>query len=312
MARTLREYTALQGTGFSFDEATRTLDNVAICGLKSRNGYAYAEKALREAAPLYADVPVFLNHGNGRTPTDRDARDLAGKIVGTPTFDGERLRGRIEILETDAGRILASLVKSAAPRVGLSHVVSATMPRGKKLVESIQQVVSVDAVAFPATVDGFSEQDHGDGQMDYAEANFSGLKAARPDLIAEAVRESGLESKLAESAREMEAMRAKLDAFETRDRLAARRTGIVESAKAAGLDPADQVVFPESLMQSLMDCADDAVRQARVADHAKLVKSLKESATAPAAPPVNGTRKAPEEKPWSPETHFAERFAVVR
>ena len=142
--------------------------------------------------------------------------------------------------------------------------------------------------------------------MDYAQVTFGALKAARPELLEEAVRESGLSARLAEKESELAEMRAKLDAFETRDRLAQRRSAIAEQAKAAGLDVSDAVTFPESLVASLMDVADDEARSRRIADHAALVKVLKEQATEQT--PVPPARKAPADDTWSP-AKFYEQFA---
>lgn len=308
MQTTIRECTAFsEAAGFAFNADERLLENVAICGRQSKNGYEYSEAALRGAAEMYAGRPVFLNHKAGGNPKDRDIRDVAGRIEGPAVFDGERLRGRIRLLETDAGRTLASLASAGMAGVGLSHVVMADMDRRAKRIDAIREVVSVDAVVFPATTVGFSEQDRGEQDMELGAVTYSELKAARPELLEEAVRESGLATKLAEKDSELAAMRAKLDAFETRDRLAQRRIQIGEQAKAAGLDASDAVVFPESLVASLMDVADDADRARRIADHAALVKTLKEQAAA--VLPSSPSRIATPPEEWSPARFFESQFA---
>ena len=135
---TLRERIAFnESAGFAFNADERTLENVAICGRKSKNGYEYSEAALKEAASMYDGRPVFLNHTAGANPKDRDIRDVAGRIEGPAVYDGERLRGRIRLLETDAGRTLASLAAAGMDVVtGVQPRVSVLLPPVLKIRES--------------------------------------------------------------------------------------------------------------------------------------------------------------------------------
>lgn len=137
--------------GLSIDQAARVVRNVALTGAKSRNGYCYSEQALRGALPLYENKPVFLDHASGtRRPHERSTRDLAGSIVNV-RFEENRIRGDIQALETDAGQTLLALAASDSPAVGMSHVVLAQRTADRASVERIHDVVSVDAVVFPAT-----------------------------------------------------------------------------------------------------------------------------------------------------------------
>ena len=149
----------------SVDAAARTVRGVALCGAVSRNGYAYPEPVLRAAAPLYEGVPVFLDHAPGgppggpvgRRPAERgrSARDYVGS-VSAARFEEGRLRGDVAALDTEAGRIFLALAAGdadgAAPQVGMSHVVLAERTPDGSEVTAIREVLSVDAVAFPATV----------------------------------------------------------------------------------------------------------------------------------------------------------------
>lgn len=134
------------------DREERVVANIALTGLESRNGYRYSEAALREALPLYADKPVFLDHAvNVGRPYDRSARDLVGAVV-NPRFENGRVRGDVRVLDTEAGRTFLALAEGANPAVGMSQVVLAERSADKTVVEKIHEVVSVDAVVFPATV----------------------------------------------------------------------------------------------------------------------------------------------------------------
>jgi len=140
------------------DEGRRLVRNIALSGLQSVNGYRYSEQALREAAPLYKNKPVFLDHArNTARPFERSTRDLVGSVV-NPRFENGRLRGDIQTLDTEAGRTFIALAESKNPAVGMSHVVLARRNADGNIVEKIEQVVSVDAVMFPATSSTFHEQ----------------------------------------------------------------------------------------------------------------------------------------------------------
>lgn len=140
------------------DRQQRLVRNIALAGLDSRNGYRYAEPALRQAVPLYDGKPVFLDHAvHLLRPQDRSTRDLVGSII-HPRFEQGRVRGDIQTLDTEAGRTFLALAASDTPAVGMSHVVLARRNRDGTLVEQIDEVISVDAVVFPATTANFREQ----------------------------------------------------------------------------------------------------------------------------------------------------------
>lgn len=154
---TLVEHVADWHSHLEIDRANRVVRNVALTGGRSRNGYQYTEQALREAAPLYERRPVFLDHAANRSrPQERSTRDLAGSIV-NPRFESGRIRGDIRLLDTDSGRTFLALAESNAPGVGMSHVVLAERAGEDGAVSRIHEVISVDAVVFPATTSTFRE-----------------------------------------------------------------------------------------------------------------------------------------------------------
>ncbi|MEX0714940.1 MAG: hypothetical protein WD066_00055 [Planctomycetaceae bacterium] len=144
--------------GLAIDRDARMIRNIALAGLASKNGYRYAAEALRNAVALYENKPVFLDHAaNARRPFERSTRDLVGSIVAARFADG-RIRGDIRVVDTEAGRTFLALAETSAPAVGMSHVVLAEKNADGSVVERIIEVVSVDAVAFPATTASLSEQ----------------------------------------------------------------------------------------------------------------------------------------------------------
>ena len=142
------------------DETARLIRNVALAGLVSRNGYRYSEQALRTAVSLYAGKPVFLDHAaNLARPFKRSTRDLVGSIV-EPRFAEGRIRGDIQVVDTEAGRTFLALASANAPGVGMSHIVLVRKNSQGDVVEQIQNVVSVDAVVFPVTTTSLRENQH--------------------------------------------------------------------------------------------------------------------------------------------------------
>jgi len=138
-------------------ELMQVLD-VALAGSQSRNGYEYTQEALQEAIPLYENRPVFLDHAeNASRPHERSTRDLVGSIMNV-RFEQGRIRGDIQVLETDSGRTFLALAEKKTEFVGMSHVVLARRNAEKTKVEKIEEVISVDAVVYPATTSTFQEQ----------------------------------------------------------------------------------------------------------------------------------------------------------
>lgn len=282
----------------TFDEAASTLRNVVLAGLESKNGYRYAESAFRNALKLYEGRPVFLDHGAKASPFDRSIRDLAGNIVSARFEDG-RLRGDIRLVESDAGKTLGTLAKAQLRDVGMSHVVDGRKSRDGKVIESIEEVVSVDAVVFPATTKSFAEQrgeermaDNENKLVEKLEEQVASLRKSEIDLtqkLAESdkTRKEAVEklatAETAQAAlvKERDELKAKVDEFETRQKLAERRDAIGKSLEKAGLDAKDKTVVSESFLADLMALDDDKAREARIKDRKELVTAAAKGAVKP-------------------------------
>jgi len=171
------------GEGMTCDSAERVVRNVALVGTESRNGYRYSEAALIAGVGLYEGKPVFLDHArNTARPHDRSARDLVGTIVNA-RFEEGRIRGDVAVLGTEAGTTFLALAESGSGAVGMSHVV--IVERGADgVVTALVDVVSVDAVAFPATNATFAEQHAGSAEENPWESAWEQLTAERDRLAA--------------------------------------------------------------------------------------------------------------------------------
>lgn len=141
----------------SVDQESRTVSNVAFAGPKSLNGYEYTTDSFVEAinSGKYDGRPVFLDHDREQ-PSGRSVRDLIGTTKNA-RLDAGRVRGDIEVLDTESGRTFLALTETKS-NVGMSHVVSAKRSEDGTRIDHIERVVSVDAVVFPATTTSLSEQ----------------------------------------------------------------------------------------------------------------------------------------------------------
>ena len=144
-------------TQLTIDHDTGIVHNVALAGRHSRNGYQYTEEALKKAVEIYNGKPVFLDHSaKPSAPRLRSTRDFVGTIVNS-RYSDNRIRSDIQTLKTEAGRTFLSLAESKSSTLGMSHVVLAERSDNGLQVEKIHDVISVDAVVFPATAATFQE-----------------------------------------------------------------------------------------------------------------------------------------------------------
>lgn len=105
---------------------------------------------------MYKDRPVYLDH-DVDNPQSRSVRDLAATIESVAIKNGKPY-GVLRTANTEAGRTLLELVKFAPAECGLSHSAMCTPSRNdENIIESVDEVISVDAVMSPATVGNFSE-----------------------------------------------------------------------------------------------------------------------------------------------------------
>ena len=177
------------------------VNNVSLLGQVSKNGYSYAKTAMREAVSLYEGVQAFINHPsvNEIKQNRRDVRNLAGKFVNA-RFDevNTRVKGDFVGLPNENGKLFVDIAESMPKIAGTSQNASGrfALIDGKKVVESITKVYSVDLVANPATNNGlFETENHKENTImeDYNLIKLDELKIRRKDLH-EAILNEGIES----------------------------------------------------------------------------------------------------------------------
>jgi hypothetical protein len=154
----LQEYCDSRGATLAVDP-TGVIRGVRLVGLHSRNGREYPRSTLQRAAALYEGAKVNVNHPVGNPTGPRDYRDRLG-LIRNVTVDSGGLKGDFHFNPKHAlAEQLIWDAQRAPENVGFSHNVEAKVVNrdGKRIVEEITRVQSVDLVADPATTRGLFE-----------------------------------------------------------------------------------------------------------------------------------------------------------
>lgn len=253
--------------GLRVDRAGRLVRNVALTGCESRNGYRYSESALREAVGLYDRKPVFLDHAEDRSrPLERSTRDLVGTVV-EPRFEEGRIRADVQVLDTESGRTFLALVEGETPGIGMSQVVLARRSTDGKVIEQIEDVVSVDAVINPATTRTFRESAEGTAD---AKSGASGLDCEAEESDASKWRQevASLREQVTELAAERDELRESLRARDDRQ-VEERREQRLEGLLAQSTLPGWAVT--ETFRRMLRKAGDEAACRELIRERADLV-----------------------------------------
>lgn len=190
MADMLQEYCDSRGASMRVDAQTGVIHGVKVLGLESRNGRTYLPEALAQAASLYEEAKVNVNHPKGNPAGPRDYQDRIGTIRGIVMRPGEGLFGDFHFNPKHAlAEQLIWDAEHAPENVGFSHNVEGrTSRRGERVVvEAITRVQSVDLVADPATTRGLFES------AETTKPTLDDLKRDYPELFESVGREQATE-----------------------------------------------------------------------------------------------------------------------
>ena len=186
------------------DKAAGVIHDVRIIGTKSRNRRTYTHDALQTAVGKYEGVHVNVNHPkSSELNEDRQFDDWAGVLRNVAYRDGA-LYGDLHLRR--ASRWFDQIVEAATEfpnSFGLSHVADgdSRFDRGEEIVESIDNVFSVDIVLAPATNKGLFESfdwEHGDAgasvglgdcgdKISEVVAKMAELAATQPGVVPESL-----------------------------------------------------------------------------------------------------------------------------
>ena len=155
----LLEFFDLSSPQRKIDKENGVVSGVKILGVKSRNNRVYPIETLRDAAPLYENAKVNVNHPDGSPNESRKYQDRVGSIKNV-TLQENGLYGDFHFNPKHplAEQMLWDAEK-APENFGFSHNVEAVvrLENGAQVVDKIVRVRSVDLVADPATTSGLFE-----------------------------------------------------------------------------------------------------------------------------------------------------------
>ncbi|MGD0899220.1 MAG: hypothetical protein ABR915_15395 [Thermoguttaceae bacterium] len=268
MTETLQEFCDCRGLSIGADRTAGVIRGVKILGLESRNGRTYLPEALAQAASLYENAKVNVNHPKPSPGAPRDYQDRIGVIRNvTPQGDGlfadfhfNPKHGLAEQLLWDA--------EHAPENVGFSHNVEArTARRGDRVVvEAITRVQSVDLVADPATTRGLFE----------SSAAPAAAAADRPQPADGPLLETLRQQHAAEVRRlEAEVQRLSLlEAAHQKHDIVRRILREFQFPEPDASDPLGRAVTSRRFVESLLAAPDEAAMRALVEERAALVRAL--------------------------------------
>jgi len=272
----IQEYVDSRGVTLRVDRDGGVLRGVKLIGLSSRNGRRYRESALNEAAHLYEEVKVNVNHPKDGPAAPRDYQDRLGVIRGVEMRSGEGLFGDLHFNPKHSlAEQLAWDAENNPSNVGFSHNVLAKLSREKEttIVEEITQVRSVDLVADPAATRGLfeCEEELADRsiarQPSWKALTLESLAHHRPDLHQQ------MESE------EVQRLQTQLDEAQVKEQMLLRRQKIVQLLNRHGLpmpqgihDAANRIVS-SAFLEALMNAADDEQLESLVVERAELIRS---------------------------------------
>jgi hypothetical protein len=299
MTDMLQEYCDSRGASMRVDGPAGVIHGVKVLGLESRNGRTYLPEALAQAARLYEEAKVNVNHPKGNPAAPRDYQDRIGTIRGVVMRPGEGLFGDFHFNPKHAlAEQLLWDAEHAPENVGFSHNVEArTSRRGDRVVvEAITRVQSVDLVADPATTRGLFESTAGNdaaspsvegdspifadtqsGTVPAKLRSLDDLKRDYPELFEEIGREHAAE--LGRLQKEVERLTEAETAHQKRD--AARRLlREFDLPDPETGDPWAKTISGGLFLDLLLGAADERAMREMVEERAHLVRRLSGSQAA--------------------------------
>ncbi len=160
----LQEYADNRGVQLRVDRERGIIPGVKLLGAVSRKGRQYPKEVMARALPLYEGMRVNIDHVD--PGQRRSLRDRIG-LVKNVTLKEDGLYGDFHFNPKHAlAEQVAWDAENAPQNLGFSHDTRGASRNqgGRMVVESIDQVLSVDLVANPATTTGLFEDDAESGE----------------------------------------------------------------------------------------------------------------------------------------------------
>jgi hypothetical protein len=286
MTDMLQEFCDSRGASMRVDAQAGVIRGVKVLGLESRNGRTYLPEALAQAARLYEDAKVNVNHPKGNPAGPRDYQDRIGTIRGVAMRPGEGLFGDFHFNPKHAlAEQLMWDAEHAPENVGFSHNVEARTSRSgdRVVVEAITRVQSVDLVADPATTSGLFEAAASPDVLDATASplTLDDLKREYPELIENIGREQ---------AAELSRLRQEVERLTALESLQQKRGAASKLLREFGLpdpetgEPLAEAVCGQRFFESLVAAPDEPTMRELVEERSRLVRTLSGSQTTGGVP----------------------------
>jgi hypothetical protein len=283
MTDLLQEFCDSRGVTVRVDRPASAIRGVKVLGLESRNGRTYLPEALAQAAVLYEDAKVNVNHPRGNPSGPRDYQDRIGAIRNVVVRPGEGLFADFHFNPKHAlAEQLVWDAEHSPENVGFSHNVEARVARvGERVVvEAITRVQSVDLVADPATTRGlFESEDATKGTVPFSLRENRDSPQLREDRDSpqdenpQNDNQDGSPVELEQLRQEVDRLRA-LEAAHRKRETAGRLLREFDLPDPDASDPWAKTITSESFLESLSAAADECGMRKLVEDRARLVRML--------------------------------------
>jgi len=280
MTNMVQEFCDSRGVSMRVDRQAGVIRGAKVLGLESRNGRTYLPEALTQAAKLYEDAKVNVNHPKGNPTGPRDYQDRIGTIRNVVMHAGEGLFADFHFnpKHTLAEQLLWD-AEHAPENVGFSHNVEARIGRRgeRAVIEAITRVQSVDLVADPATTRGLFESAGAE-----ADAATAATKNAKPFGLDELKRDYPqlVESLLAEQSVLVAQLRQEVQRLEVLEAVGQKRNAARRILREFGLpdfeavDPRSKTISSERFLESLLAAPNEEAMRTLVEERARLVRTL--------------------------------------
>jgi len=145
--------------GGKVDRANATISDVKILGRQSANGREYSDQAMQDAVKCYENIGTNIDHDrSGKERSMMSCNGWLSECVQKP--DG--VYAKVNLLKSHPlTETIMEIAEKNPNRIGMSHdaMGKEKMVSGRRIVESIQSVKSVDFVQNPATNKGLFESE---------------------------------------------------------------------------------------------------------------------------------------------------------
>lgn len=267
---TITEYVDSRGSDVKVNREQNLIEGVRVLGLNSQNPRDYSRDAAKQAISLYEGAAVYVNHPSGNLKAPRNYQDRIGKLENVTQASDGGLTGNLRYNpKHPLAEQMAWDAENKTKGVGLSHVAECKMgakQNGRERIESIVKVYSCDLVCSPATTTSLSESTEDD--MALETLTLEQLKTQRPDLLTALVQEQSEGEAAKTKDAELKALKEQLDAFQAKDRIAAKQANVEKLVAEAKLP---KEALSPVFLESLMGADDDAKIKALIADRKAFV-----------------------------------------